>query len=142
MTKARILNYGSGRRMGPYQGANQGLQPCSALHVPTSPTSRLVGRLGPAYQRALRVGTKDKDEPRGQPVVHGQPLLPRGLQSLLPWQQGTTVLPAHPRERMGQNVLMIRPERPPPLTTKWLGEEPGMGCDSRTVPIDASTTAD
>jgi hypothetical protein len=44
------------------------------LRKPASPTGRLVEKPGPAYQQAPRVGTKDKDEPRGQPVVHSQPL--------------------------------------------------------------------
>jgi hypothetical protein len=30
----------------------------------------------------------------------------------------------------------------PPITTEWLGKVPGMGRDSRTVPIDAPMTSD
>jgi hypothetical protein len=65
MTKAHVLDCGNSRRLGPYQHADRGLQLGSALHVPTSPTDKLVGRLGLAYQRAPGVGMKDKDEPRG-----------------------------------------------------------------------------
>jgi hypothetical protein len=118
MTKAHILDCGNGQRLGPYQGTDRGLQLGFALCVPASPTGRLVERPGLAYQRALGVGTKDKDEPWGQPVVHGQPLPPRGLQSPLLWQQGVTILPARPHERTGRNVIMIWPERPP---SRWSG---------------------
>jgi hypothetical protein len=83
MIKVHILNCVNDRRLGPYKSADQRLRLGSALRVPASPTGRLVGRLGLAYQRAPGVGTKDKDEPRGPPVVHGQPLPQRGL-----WQQG------------------------------------------------------
>jgi hypothetical protein len=113
MTKAYNIDCGNGRRLDPYQGADRGLRPGSALHVPASPTGRLVERPGPTYQRTPGVGTKDKDEPWGQPVIHGQPLPPRGLQSPLLWQQGTTILPVRPHERTGQNIIMIWPESPP-----------------------------
>jgi hypothetical protein len=46
MTRAHILDCGNGWRLGPYQGADRGLQLGSALHVPASPTDRLVGRPG------------------------------------------------------------------------------------------------
>jgi hypothetical protein len=58
-------NCGSDWRLGPYQGSDQELRLGSALHVPTSLTGRLVGRIGPAYQRAPGVGAEDKDEPQG-----------------------------------------------------------------------------
>jgi hypothetical protein len=94
------------------EGRDRRLRLGYALHVPASPTDRLVGRPGPAYQQALGVGAKDKDEPWGQPIVCGQPLPPRGLQSPLLWQQGTTILLARPRERIGRNIIMIQPDRP------------------------------
>jgi hypothetical protein len=73
-------------------------------------------------------------------VKHGQPIPPQGLQSPLLWQQGTTILPVHPREGTGRNIIMNG--RNAPVTMKWPGEAPGMGHDSRTVPIDAPTTTD
>jgi hypothetical protein len=61
------------------------------------------------YQRAPGVGAEDKNEPRGQLVIHGQTLPPRRSQPPLLWQLAATILPARPREGTGHNVIMIRP---------------------------------
>jgi hypothetical protein len=53
------------------KGSIRGFRLSSVLHVPTSLTSRLVGRPYPAYLRTLKVGAEDKDEPRDQLVIHG-----------------------------------------------------------------------
>jgi hypothetical protein len=105
MTKAHIRDCRNSQSPGPYQCSDWRLRLGSALHVPAS---RPVGRPGLAYKRALGVCAEDKDEPRGQLVVHGQPLPQQGLQSPLLWQRGATILSSRPRERTGCNVIMIR----------------------------------
>ncbi|PUZ75407.1 hypothetical protein GQ55_1G165400 [Panicum hallii var. hallii] len=69
MTKAYILDCGNGQRPGPYQGSDRGLQLGSALHMLASPTGRLVGRPGPAYQRVPKRRFTTKFNERF-PVAH------------------------------------------------------------------------
>jgi hypothetical protein len=51
--------------------------------APTGDYDRQAGRRpGPVCQRGPRTGTSDKNEPRGQSIVHGQPPPPRGYNPL------------------------------------------------------------
>jgi hypothetical protein len=111
MTKAHIPDCGNDRRPGSDQGSIRGLQLGSALHVPTSPTGKLVGRSGPAYHLTPKVGAEDNDEHRGQLIIHGQPLLPQGVTVPSVMAAGRHYSTYMSSRRDGAYVIMIQPAR-------------------------------